>query len=211
MFHVSSHDLRCGSGDSCFQKIFCMSGVSVWTLNAFYLNAAELPSHNCALFVLRLCIQICACACAFAWVLHARTSNKAWSHASYSIQQLFFFFFLCKMLIWKSKCCVYVRVNKRLRATVCSCGYRDMAEFGIWLLLRLQMEILFNVCVPESPSLFAAVYRTLHFLLWSWYRARAAMGNKITCIDVKCFFFLFFFKVLEAWIKHTCMCLQTCK
>ena len=105
-----------------------------------------------------------------------------------------FFFFLCKMLIWKSKCCVYVRVNKRLRATVCSCGYRDMAEFGIWLLLRLQMEILFNVCVPESPSLFAAVYRTLHFLLWSWYRARAAMGNKITCIDVKCFFFFFFFQ-----------------
>ena len=94
VFHVSSHDLRCGSGDSCFQKIFCMSGVSVWTLNAFYLNAAELPSHNCALFVLRLCIQICACACAFAWVLHARTSNKAWSHASYSIQQLFFFFYV---------------------------------------------------------------------------------------------------------------------
>lgn len=120
----------------------CLTGP--WTL--FYLNVAELPSHNCALFVLLLCIQICACACTFAWVLNARTSNKAWSHASYSIQQL-----LCKMLMWKSKCRVYARVNKRLRATTCSCGYRDMAEFGIWLLLRPQMEILFDVVSLNHP------------------------------------------------------------
>lgn len=54
------------------------------------------------------CIQIGACLCAR--VLSARTCSADRSHASYSIQQL-----LCKMLIWKSKCGVYVRVNRRLR------------------------------------------------------------------------------------------------
>lgn len=155
--------------------------VSTWTFFFFIWNVDELPSCNCALFVLLFCIQICPCA--FAWVLSARTSSGAWSYASYSIQRL-----LCKILIWKSKCGVYVRVNKHLRAAVCSCGYWDTAQFGIWHFLRLQMEILFAVCVPETPSLFATVYHTLHFLSQSCYQARAMMVNWLICIDVKCCF-----------------------
>lgn len=161
-FRASSHDSRCGSGDLCFPETFCLAGVCMCVclnLSFFVWMLSSFP----VVIVLYLCFCFVSnfghVACVFAWVHSGRTSSGARSHASYSIQQL-----LCKMLIWKSKCGVYVRVNKRLRATVCSCGYWDMAQFGIWHFLRLHMVILFAVCVPETPSLFATVYRTLHFL-----------------------------------------------
>lgn len=47
-------------------------------------------------------------------------------------------------------------------------GY-SVLLFDIWHFLRLQMEILFAVCVPETPSLFATVYGMLHFLSQSCY------------------------------------------
>lgn len=137
----------------------------------FIMNFVELPSCNCSSLVPLFGILMCACACVPAWVLSSRTSSRAWSQASYSIQQLW-----CKTLIWKSKSGVYVRLNRHLRATLCSCGC--MKQFGIWHFFRLQMEIILSVvCVPETPSMF-----THHLSFWSWWWAMATLGKWIICV-----------------------------
>jgi len=134
LFHVSSHDLWKGSCCSCLQNLFCMSGVHVRAFVSTWFLLG-LPRCNCGVFALFFRLQICV----FAWVL-----SQAWSHTSYSIQQP-----SCKMLIWKSECSIYVRVNKLLK------GYSVflwvLRHGTLWHFLRLHMVIVFAVVCTLNP------------------------------------------------------------
>lgn len=140
VLHVSSHGLRCWPVAICFQQIVCFHGVLlVCLLQPQLLFILEMLMRLPVVTVFYLCFCFVS-KFAFAWVLSARKSSKAWSHASSSIQRL-----LCKMLNWKSKCGIYVQINKHLMARACTYRYCDTA---IWHLAFPHASNWDSVCCP---------------------------------------------------------------